>query len=287
MKKRDFKLSPTQLVTYDFCPRKYYYRYIRGIKEPASPHLVRGKIFHKVIEIFFGSVDIMEKDFERRGIKEWKVQAESFEKLFFSILNGEWKKIGKISEYEDVFKSEEEKKKFYEETKEFLEFYSYKIAFSLMKKKDELDPGSKYYDLEIKRHFYPKHREQFLEDDDMMGYIDKVIGLFGDGVAIIDVKTSKSRLPSFINRGHLLQLKSYAYMWFKKKNVIPKFVGIEYVRTGNTVFYPLKKSDLDDVEKIITELKNNRGKGVTCFPKKEGKLCGWCFFNKFCNPVKK
>jgi len=51
MKKR--VQSPSSILTYKQCPRKYYYKYIVGLEEKPSVHLVRGKIAHEVLEHFF------------------------------------------------------------------------------------------------------------------------------------------------------------------------------------------------------------------------------------------
>lgn len=272
------------MVMYSFCPRKYFYRYIKCIKEPPTPHMVRGRMFHRIIERFFEEEDIMKNIPKNLG---WKDQAHMFELVFFAILEQEWDKIGS-ADYPDTFESVEQKSEFYEQTKEFLEFYAYKLAYALAKKKEELDSESQYYELDIKRHFYPKHREQLVENDNMKGFIDKVVGLFGKGVAIIDIKTSKVRLPDFIDRSHLLQLKAYAYLWLGRTGDLPRFVAIEYVRNGSTVFYPITLVDMEEVEALISELNEKKQSGdIELFPKKEGKLCGWCFYKGMCDGEKK
>ena len=44
--------SPTSINTYLRCPRKYYLRYIKGLKSKPSIHLVRGKAVHDAIAQF-------------------------------------------------------------------------------------------------------------------------------------------------------------------------------------------------------------------------------------------
>ena len=267
-----FKLSPSQLVTFAFCPKKYYYRYVLNIKEPSSPHMVRGTILHKVIETFYNTENLL------GDTGDWHWDSKKFFAEMTRILDEEWVKIG--TEYENAFVSEEQKQKFYHETKDFLDFHSTKLAFALHTKKEELDPDSRWYQAEIKKHFYPKDREAFIQNDEIQGYIDKVINLYGNGVAIIDFKTSKSSLPSFIDEGHLLQLKAYAYLWNLQHGQVPKYVGIEYMRSGNTIFYPITTADLDEVDKLITTVKSARE--TNSFPQTKQRLCDWCFYKDRC-----
>ena len=45
-------LSPTSINTYLRCPRKYYLKYIKGLKEKPSIYLIRGKAVHDTIVKF-------------------------------------------------------------------------------------------------------------------------------------------------------------------------------------------------------------------------------------------
>jgi CRISPR/Cas system-associated exonuclease Cas4 (RecB family) len=45
-------LSPTSINTYLRCPRKYYLKYIKGLKERPSIYLIRGKAVHDTIVRF-------------------------------------------------------------------------------------------------------------------------------------------------------------------------------------------------------------------------------------------
>ncbi len=45
--------SPSSILTYKQCPRKYFYRYIARLPSGKSIHLVRGSVTHKVLEEFY------------------------------------------------------------------------------------------------------------------------------------------------------------------------------------------------------------------------------------------
>jgi ATP-dependent helicase/DNAse subunit B len=142
-KGNNIKLSPTGIACYHECPRKFYYIYIRGIEEKPTPSKVRGKIVHRVLEHFFTFVDLANIQQEH-----WHRLWKKFRNVLFSLLETEWKQIGKI--YEDCFKDERQKTRFFNETKEFLDFYAIKLAFSLMNKMNELDKNSEWFESDIR-----------------------------------------------------------------------------------------------------------------------------------------
>ncbi len=276
MQERKLRLSPTALATYFDCQRKFFYRYIRQIPERPSPYLVRGKITHKVLEHFFNYVkivDIREGDWE----KLWK----DFKNILFSLVETEWKLIGR--EYDDCFTDEAEKEMFLNETKRFLDFYAAKLAFSLSDKILELDKKSQWFEEELRRFFFPKDRELKLEikDEDFAGIIDKTMSLFGKGIAIVDYKTSKSSLPHFIPESHLKQGKAYAYLWKKTYNELPKHISFYYMRSGESVYYVISDGDVKEIESDIKEIRGKE-RVINEFSKTPGTLCLSCDYFRYC-----
>jgi len=152
-----------------------------------------------------------------------------------------------------------------------------------MNKIRELDRNSKWFERDIKRFFYPKDMEMKLEieGENIKGFVDKTMSLFGKGIAIVDYKTSKCRLPHFIPEGHLKQGKAYAFLWNKLFKEMPKHISFYYLRTGESVFYPISERDIEEIKNDISLI---RGKKpiVKEFPKKESKLCDFCDFKIFC-----
>jgi putative RecB family exonuclease len=275
-KRNNIKLSPTGIACYHECPRKFYYIYVRGIEEKPTPSKVRGKIVHRVLEHFFTFVDLVNVQQEH-----WHGLWKKFRNVLFSLLETEWKQIGKV--YEDCFKDEKQKTRFFNETKEFLDFYAIKLAFSLMNKVKELDKNSEWFESDIKRFFYPKDMEikLELEEEGIAGFVDKTMSLFGKGIAIVDYKTSKCPLPHFIPETHLKQGKAYAFLWSRTFNELPKHVSFYYLRTGESVFYPISERDIEEIKKDIEEIRSKKPV-VKEFPKKITKLCDFCDFRRFC-----
>lgn len=280
LQKDSLRLSPSAIACYYDCQRKFFYRHIKKLPEKTTPQLVRGKITHKVLENFFNFVslvDIKQDDWE----KLWK----DFKNALVSLLNTEWKMIGR--EYEDCFDNENEKGEYYEETKRFLDFYAAKLAFSLTDKMKELDRNSAWFEEEIRRFFFPKDRELklVLEDENFSGIIDKTMSLFDDGIAIVDYKTSKAALPHHIPHSHLKQGKSYAYLWKKHFDVMPRHISFYYLRTGESVYYPISEMDVQEIENDINTIRSKKHT-VEEFPKNPSRLCMYCDYFEHCFPEK-
>ncbi|NCO96959.1 MAG: hypothetical protein COZ04_00975 [Candidatus Aenigmarchaeota archaeon CG_4_10_14_3_um_filter_37_21] len=270
------RLSPSAIALYSECQRRFFYVYIRKIPEKPSAAKVRGTITHKVLDHFFNYVniaDIQEND--------WEILWKRFKKVLFSLLDTEWNLIGK--DHHDFFWAEEKKKVDYEETKRFLDFYAAKLAFSLLDKLCTMDKESKWFETELKRFFYPKDRELRLnlDNNNMSGVVDKTLSLFGKGIAIVDYKTSKCPLPHYIPESHLKQGKVYAYLWKESFNELPKHISFYYLRTGESVYYPIKESDIEEIEGDIKEIRSKK-RVPEEFPKNKTKLCDYCDFNGFC-----
>ena len=274
--KNNIRLSPTAIATYYSCPRKFFYVYIRKIPEKPSPEMVRGSITHKVLDHFFNYVNIADiQD------ADWQILWQRFKKVLFSLLDTEWKLIGKS--YNDCFSSEEKKKEAYKETKRFLDFYAARLSFSLSEKLMTMNKSSIWYEKELKTFFYPKDREIKinLDDNNMAGIIDKTLSLFGKGIAIVDYKTSKCPLPHYIPKSHLKQGKAYAYLWKESFNELPKHVSFYYLRTGESVYYPITEADVDEIKRDIKEIRGKKPVPEE-FPKNKTKLCEYCDFEGFC-----
>ncbi len=278
--KESLRLSPSAIACYYECQRKFFYRYIKKIPERPTPQLIRGRIAHKVLENFFNFVslvDIKHDDWE----KLWK----DFKNGLISLLNTEWNLIGK--EYIDCFEGEKEKKEYYEETKRFLDFYAAKLAFSLNDKVRNLNKNSAWFEEDIRKFFFPRDRELklVLEEENFSGIIDKTMSLFDDSIAIVDYKTSKSALPHYIPDSHLKQGKSYAYLWKKHFDIMPKHISFYYLRTGESVFYPISERDIQEIENDIVEIRNKK-QILEEFPKNPTRLCTYCDFFGNCFPNK-
>jgi putative RecB family exonuclease len=273
---KEFRLSPSRIVLYDKCPRKFYYRYVEKILEPATPGTVRGTIFHKVLEDFYKTVD-----FTTFHNKHWVQISEALRGLVRTFLEMQWKKIG--TDYEDVFESEEQSREYLEETKEFLDFYCLKEAYRLYQFFKKNNPEDEWFKANFEREFLPKSTEEYLSADNVHGYVDKTINVFGRGVGVVDYKTSKTSLPHAIDKSHLLQLKVYSYLYKKKTGELPLHASIYYARTGESVFHKVREEDVEEVAEKIGEIRSLK-KDRESFQKNVTKLCDYCYYKETCKP---
>jgi len=273
------RLSPSAISTFNSCQRRFFHKFVQKLPEKLTPHKIRGTIVHKALEKFFSSIDIMKVKPDGHWHEHW----ENFRKIMFDIFEEEWGKIGTEGEYKDCFADGKEKETFRNESKEFLDFFTVKLAYSLYNKFNELDRDSEWFEANLKKHFFPKDRELRIEllDENIIGFIDKTLNLFGKGVAIVDYKTSKTSLPHFITESDLKQCKAYAYLWNKKFGELPKFISIFYVRDGESVYYPISEKDVEEIE---NDIKTIRGKKLEKqeFLMNPTRLCEYCDFFKLC-----
>lgn len=276
---KTFKLSPSKIVLFTKCEKKFYYRYVEGIQEPESPETIRGTIFHKILEDLYNVID-----FKKFYGKHWKEIHEQLSGLMRTYLDVEWAKIG--TTYTNVFKSEEEKENFKEETFDFIDFYCAKEAYRLYDffKKNNLQDN--WFNKNFEREFMPKSMEEYVDVDNLHGYIDKTINVYGRGIGVVDYKTSKTPLPHALEKGHLLQLKVYAYMLKKKNGELPLHLSIYYSRTGESVYHEVKEEDMKEVESVINAIRN-KTRNEKDYERNVTKLCDYCYYIDTCKPYSK
>jgi CRISPR/Cas system-associated exonuclease Cas4 (RecB family) len=45
-------LSITDITSYLYCPRKFYLKKVRGIKEKPNQAMIKGRLKHEILDIF-------------------------------------------------------------------------------------------------------------------------------------------------------------------------------------------------------------------------------------------
>ena len=93
-------LSPTSINTYLRCPRKYYLRYIKGLKEKNSIHLIRGKAVHDSI------ARLCQRETKRSDIEEMRVELLSLFKHAWSSQEEEIRRLDLPEGASDEYYSE-------------------------------------------------------------------------------------------------------------------------------------------------------------------------------------
>lgn len=75
-------LSPSQVNTYLGCSAKWWFRYGAGLPDPASASLVRGKVLHRVAEVYYrakkaGNAPASSEDLAPAFEMAWEQESES------------------------------------------------------------------------------------------------------------------------------------------------------------------------------------------------------------------
>jgi len=259
--------SPSSILTYKQCPRKYYYHYIAKLPSKLSIHLVRGKIAHTVLENFF-NININE-------INDRNYQ-EKLKQVIQEMLVGEWKK--KSNELEKLKLSKDDLQFYFDETVlmmlNFINNFIYRIESRIKKAESFKEAFKKLTPITEKQYISEHYKVQ--------GYID-VIEDIDDKIRLIDYKTSKS---TRISDEHKLQLAIYALLYYDKHAKKPHKVGINFLKDVThylDVDDELLKLAQFEIEQIHMSTDTDK---MNDYPMKPGPLCryssGECDFYKHC-----
>ncbi len=258
--------SPSSIKTYKQCPRKYYYSYILKLPTKANIHTVRGNIAHSVLEHFFdidtGMIDMSNYEthlkiiMQQLLLKEWQNYKEELDKLELSPENN---------------------MHYFEETMMMLFNWSDLFSKKIARKTGTFQERFKL--------LTPERELQYIsETHSVQGYIDAIEKDENGDIRLMDYKTSKNE---DVNE-HLLQLGIYSLLYLEKHGVMPKQVGVYFLKgkesileVDNELIEKAKKEIAHIHEMTITDNVNN-------YPKSPGPLCKWstgkCDHYDVCRP---
>lgn len=264
MKKRRIQ-SPSSIILYRQCPRKYYYKYIVGLPESPSIHLVRGKITHEVLENFF--------DLDTKGInlKNYELTLKA---NIQELLLKYWQKYEKQLNSLDL--NPDQLKFYFEETMMML-FNWLDHFISKIKSFDSLSFH------EIFQKLIPLREQHFISKElGVQGFVDS-IEQHGDEIHIMDYKTSSH---FDLNDDYKLQLGIYALLYQRKFKKTPHKAGIYFLRY-RPKHINVDKELLNYAQVEIDSIHiNTHSTNIVDYPKKESGLCkyssGQCDFYDFC-----
>lgn len=258
-------LSPSSIKCYQQCPRKYYYNYILGIRAPSNVHQVRGNIAHSVLEYFF------DKDMSKIELETAENQLKI---LIQEMLVIEWKNY---KEKLDILKLDKNKEIFYfEET--LMMLFNWLEQFL---EKIKVLEGS--FEERFKQLIPIREKLYESENYGVKGFIDAIEDRNGD-IYLMDYKTSSK----FGMEEHLLQLGIYGLLYFEKHGILPKKVGIYFLKekervknVDNTLIEMAKKEIFHTAEKV-------KSREIKDYHKKVSGLCkyrtGQCEYYDICKP---
>nr|PPQ60858.1 recombinase RecB [Streptomyces sp. QL37] len=247
-------LSPSRASDFMQCPLLYRFRVIDKLPEKPSEAATRGTLVHAVLERLF---DAPAADRTAPRAK--------------ALIPGQWDRL-------------------LESKPELTELF-------------EGDPGGerlagwlgeaerlveRWFSLEDPTRLEPAERELFVETEldsglRLRGVIDRVDVTPTGDVRIVDYKTGKAPRPEYAE-GALFQMKFYALVVWRLKNVVPRRLQLVYLGSGDVLTYDPVPADLERVERKLLalweaiRLATETGE----WRPRPTKLCGWCDHRAVC-----
>ena len=258
--------SPSSINTYRQCPRKYYYQYVLKLETLPSIHLIRGSVTHSVLEDFF-RIDVAHLsptnfEYELQVItqdmfhQEWNRAEKELQKL-------------KLVPVQIQF--------YFDETKFMLQYWVNKF---IKKLKHEM----KLFSLaDAFKRLTPLREEEYVSQElGVRGFIDAIHEIEHE-VTLMDYKTSKK---TEITPEYKLQLAIYALLYKERHGVIPKKVGLDFLK-GSEQYLDVDETLLElaktEVENIHV---NTQSEDINEYPMNVSPLCKWrdgqCDFYGLC-----
>ena len=252
--------SPSSILTYKQCPRKYFYQYIAKLPTSPSIHLVRGSIAHKVLE------DIYDLDTK---ISFTVIPDERFlinlKFILQEMFHTEWEK--RQVELNALGLSIVEIKNYYDETRVMINNF---FHFLVDKMQPFIDRG-----VPVKEAFFrvKPQREVLLHSPahHVRGFADAIHEENGK-VVILDYKTSKKLAMS---DEYKLQLGIYSLI-YQELFRLPDEVGVFFLKHGREMRVPVTTELVENARHECNAIHmNTKSKEVQDYPKKPGPLCKW------------
>ncbi|MET7852031.1 RecB family exonuclease [Streptomyces avermitilis] len=247
-------LSPSRASDFMQCPLLYRFRVIDKLPEKPSEAATRGTLVHAVLERLFDAP-----------------AAERTAPRARSLVPGQWDRLRESRpEVVELFADDPEGER---------------LARWLGEAEQLVE---RWFSLEDPTRLEPAERELFVEAEldsglRLRGIIDRVDVAPSGDVRIVDYKTGKAPRPEYAE-GALFQMKFYALVVWRLKNVVPRRLQLVYLGSGDVLTYDPVVADLERVERklhalwdaiqLATETGNWRPRPT--------KLCGWCDHQAVC-----
>lgn len=246
-------LSPSRAADFQNCPLLYRFRTIDRLPEPRDPVAVRGTLVHSVLERLY-DVAASERTIEQA----------------MALVDDAWAALRDADP-------------------------ALATLFDSGETPDELDWLAScrplleaYFTIEDPRRIEPAARELRVEHTlesglTLAGIIDRVDVAPDGRIRVVDLKTGKSPSEAFEGKP-LFQLKFYALVLWRTRNVIPAMLQLFYLSDGTVLSYEPTEHDLVATERKVRALWSaittalERGE----FQPRRSSLCDWCSHQDKC-----
>ncbi|WP_443067809.1 RecB family exonuclease [Streptomyces sp. NBC_01351] len=247
-------LSPSRASDFMRCPLLYRFRVIDKLPEKPSAAATRGTLVHAVLERLFDHP-----------------AAERTAPAAKALIPGQWERL---------LESKPELAELFPEGDE-----GAGLAGWLTEAEALVD---RWFTLEDPTRLEPVEREFFVETElasglRLRGIIDRVDVAPTGEVRIVDYKTGKAPRPEYAE-GALFQMKFYALVVWRLKQVVPRRLQLVYLGSGEVLTYDPVVEDLERVERKLHALWEAIREATESgdWRPRPTKLCGWCDHQAVC-----
>ncbi|WP_375538711.1 RecB family exonuclease [Streptomyces griseorubiginosus] len=247
-------LSPSRAGDFMQCPLLYRFRVIDRLPEKPSEAATRGTLVHAVLERLFDAP-----------------AGERTAPAAKSLIPGQWDRLRESRpEVVELFADDPDGER---------------LARWLGEAERLVE---RWFTLEDPTRLEPAERELFVETRlesglTLRGIIDRVDVAPTGEVRIVDYKTGKAPRPEYAE-GALFQMKFYALVVWRLKNVIPRRLQLVYLGSGDVLTYDPVLADLERVERKLLALWEaiRQATETGDWRPRPTKLCGWCDHQEHC-----
>jgi putative RecB family exonuclease len=247
-------LSPSRANDFMQCPLLYRFRVIDRLPEKPSAAATRGTLVHSVLERLFDAP-----------------AGERTAPAAKSLIPGQWDRLRESRpEVVELFADDPDGER---------------LATWLAEAERLVE---RWFSLEDPTRLEPAERELFVEAEldsglRLRGIIDRVDVAPTGEVRIVDYKTGKAPRPEYAESA-LFQMKFYALVVWRLKNVIPRRLQLVYLGSGDVLTYDPVLADLERVERKLLALWEaiRQATQTGDWRPRPTKLCGWCDHQEHC-----
>ncbi|MFE7100306.1 RecB family exonuclease [Streptomyces erythrochromogenes] len=247
-------LSPSRASDFMQCPLLYRFRVIDRLPEKPSAAATRGTLVHAVLERLF---DHPAQERTAPRAKE--------------LILGQWDRL---------LESRPELAELFPEGDEGAALGRWLTDAEAL--------VERWFTLEDPTRLEPVEREFFVETElesglRLRGIIDRVDVAPTGEVRIVDYKTGKAPRPEYAE-GALFQMKFYALVVWRLKQVVPRRLQLVYLGSGDVLTYDPVVADLERVERKLLALWEAIREATATgeWRPRPTKLCGWCDHRASC-----